>query len=217
MIVEEKLSEYFLEDVTAIVKDKISFTGWKVIGEITREMNGIVYDYSEYYIFQTIPNSWPEEFTIMIQRNTIFANKFLVLVSPECPEVYFAAAEEILGPIREILGITEDGKQEYKMMTSEELMKELERIFKEQNQNPYTPSSPSPWTIGDSPYLSNITCSSSSAIPYPPRVGRAYDTLKDAWDVQDNEIFYAADTKSVYVKASDNQFYKLDTDYGSNN
>lgn len=185
---KDKLKDYFLEDITTSAKDTISIIGWRVIGEIDRSKEeDMVYCYSEYYILQTLPDSWPENFKIAVQNSIWKNSKLLILVSPECPEIYSVAPEEILIPIREILGITEDGKQEFRPVTPEEIMKLIDDSYAWRPE-----SSPFTWTIGDIPSnLSNITSSSIGV----------YDSLSSAQNsISSGEVFYTMDTGSLYLK-----------------
>lgn len=103
---KDKLKEHFINELPGTHHDFTSFTGWKVIGSvnvkdsISIEMlsTGLV----NIYVFQTDSSAWPEEFGIaLIGRN--YGADYMVLVSPECPEIYFMMPEEILDKLEEVL------------------------------------------------------------------------------------------------------------------
>lgn len=199
---KEKLNEYFLEKLGEEDESHISLLGWKVLGVIDRSRNkDFIYSCSEYYTFHTLPNSWPTEFWIVVQTKSNNTSQLMVLVSPECPEVYFAAPEEIINPIKEVLGIGET----YKTLTTETLLEKLKEVFGEEwekdtnittTSSPYNPYNPFSydWEI------------SSTAVP---RITfNRYDSLSSAQnrinEIQDNEVFFAQDTGSLYVKCGNN-------------
>lgn len=128
---KDKLKEHFINELPGTHHDFTSFTGWKVIGSvnvkdsISIEMlsTGLV----NIYIFQTDSSAWPEEFGIaLIGRN--YGADYMVLVSPECPEIYFMMPEEILDKLEEVLV---PGYNVGDVLTNEDLIKDLiiKRIY----------------------------------------------------------------------------------------
>lgn len=161
---EEKLKEYFLEE--EIFTGFNDFTGYRVLGtfQFSSKYNTITSS-GVAKIFKTDSVAWVEEFRIGVIQNM---GDYLVMVSSECPEVYFTMPEEIIEKIKDIYY-----SEEYYMPNNEELQK----LIKEMNDkmwidgittNPllvrdsriwYDSSTSSPLT----PYSSTITSTCSSA------------------------------------------------------
>lgn len=105
---KNKLKEHFINELPGTHHDFTSFTGWKVIGSVDiKDKNSfstelLVSGLVSVYVFQTDSSAWPEEFGIaLIGRN--YGADYMVLVSPECPEIYFTMPEEILDRLEEVL------------------------------------------------------------------------------------------------------------------
>ena len=105
---KNKLKEHFINELPGTHHDFTSFTGWKVIGSVDiKDKNSfstelLVSGLVSVYVFQTDSSAWPEEFGIaLIGRN--YGADYMVLVSPECPEIYFMIPEEILDKLEEVL------------------------------------------------------------------------------------------------------------------
>lgn len=162
---KDKLKEHFINELPGTHHDFTSFTGWKVIGSvnvkdsISIEMlsTGLV----NIYVFQTDSSAWPEEFGIaLIGRN--YGADYMVLVSPECPEIYFMMPEEILDKLEEVLV---PGYNVGDVLTNEDLIKDLiiKRIYPSRNIDTGDSSSKITWWNGiNSITTSPITYTTSS-------------------------------------------------------
>ena len=93
----EKLKEYFLEEER--FNEFSDFFGYRVLGTFQFFPKYGTLISSGIRIFKTEPIAWVEEFKIGIVQN---AGDYLVMVSPECPEVYFTMPEEIIDKIKDI-------------------------------------------------------------------------------------------------------------------
>ena len=94
---EEKLKEYFLEEER--FNEFSDFFGYRVLGTFQSFPKYGTSISSGIRIFKTEPIAWVEEFKIGIVQNV---GDYLVMVSPECPEVYFTMPEEIIDKIKDI-------------------------------------------------------------------------------------------------------------------
>lgn len=97
MMSEEKLKEYFLKE--EIFNGFSDFSGYRVLGTFQFSPKYGTLISSGIKIFKTESIAWVEEFRIGIIQNT---GDYLVIVSPECPEVYFTMPEEIIDKIKDI-------------------------------------------------------------------------------------------------------------------
>lgn len=159
MMSEEKLKEYFLKE--EIFNGFSDFSGYRVLGTFQFSPKYGTLISSGIKIFKTESIAWVEEFRIGIIQNT---GDYLVIVSPECPEVYFTMPEEIIDKIKDIYNDAGD----YINLDNEILQKLMEELNDENRKwttNPimtsweyYNGSSTNPFV----PYsqVSTTTCSS---------------------------------------------------------
>lgn len=163
---EEKLKEYFLKE--EIFNGFSDFSGYRVLGTFQFSPKYGTLISSGIKIFKTESIAWVEEFRIGIIQNT---GDYLVIVSPECPEVYFTMPEEIIDKIKDIYNDAGD----YINLDSEilqKLMEELNDANRKWTTNPimtdpgklwyYDGSSTNPFV----PYsqVSTTTCSSDYVV-----------------------------------------------------
>lgn len=161
MMSEEKLKEYFLKE--EIFNGFSDFSGYRVLGTFQFSPKYGTLISSGIKIFKTESIAWVEEFRIGIIQNI---GDYLVIVSPECPEVYFTMPEEIIDKIKDIYNDAGD----YINLDNEilqKLMEELNDANRKWTTNPimtdpgriwYDSSSANPFV----PYsqVSTTTCSS---------------------------------------------------------
>lgn len=119
MMSEEKLKEYFLKE--EIFNGFSDFSGYRVLGTFQFSPKYGTLISSGIKIFKTESIAWVEEFRIGIVQN---AGDYLVIVSPECPEVYFTMPEEIIDKIKDIYNDAGD----YINLDSEILQKLMEEL-----------------------------------------------------------------------------------------
>lgn len=119
MMSEEKLKEYFLKE--EIFNGFSDFSGYRVLGTFQFSPKYGTLISSGIKIFKTESIAWVEEFRIGIIQNT---GDYLVIVSPECPEVYFTIPEEIIDKIKDIYNDAGD----YINLDSEILQKFMEEL-----------------------------------------------------------------------------------------
>lgn len=120
---KEKLSKYFLIELPG--DHKLSeLINWKVLGckSIEKTYTALTQTI-DFIVLQTNESAWVEEFKICI-LNDSKDKDFLIMVSPECPEVYFSMPEDILDKIEDILltSINSEGNklfEELKILTEE--------------------------------------------------------------------------------------------------
>lgn len=157
MMSEEKLKEYFLKE--EIFNGFSDFSGYRVLGTFQFSPKYGTLISSGIKIFKTESIAWVEEFRIGIIQNT---GDYLVIVSPECPEVYFTMPEEIIDKIKDIYNDAGD----YINLDSEILqkfMEELNDANRKWTTNPFVPySQVSTTTTCSSDY---VVSSASSQIP----------------------------------------------------
>lgn len=115
---EEKLKEYFLEEER--FNEFSDFFGYRVLGTFQFSPKYGTLISSGIRIFKTEPIAWVEEFKIGIVQNV---GDYLVMVSPECPEVYFTMPEEIIDKIKDIYNAGD-----YINLDSETLQKLMEEL-----------------------------------------------------------------------------------------
>lgn len=118
MMSEEKLKEYFLKE--EIFNGFSDFSGYRVLGTFQSSPKYGTLISSGIKIFKTESIAWVEEFRIGIIQNT---GDYLVIVSPECPEVYFTMPEEIIDKIKDIYNA-----EDYINLDSETLQKLMEEL-----------------------------------------------------------------------------------------
>lgn len=157
MMSEEKLKEYFLKE--EIFNGFSDFSGYRVLGTFQFSPKYGTLISSGIKIFKTESIAWVEEFRIGIIQNT---GDYLVIVSPECPEVYFTMPEEIIDKIKDIYNDAGD----YINLDNEilqKLMEELNDANRKWTTNPFVPySQVSTTTTCSSDY---VVSSASSQIP----------------------------------------------------
>jgi hypothetical protein len=156
MMSEEKLKEYFLKE--EIFNGFSDFSGYRVLGTFQSSPKYGTLISSGIKIFKTESIAWVEEFRIGIIQNT---GDYLVIVSPECPEVYFTMPEEIIDKIKDIYNDAGD----YINLDSEtlqKLMEELNDANRKWTTNPFVPYSQVSTTTYSSDY---VVSSASSQIP----------------------------------------------------
>lgn len=117
--IEEKLKEYYLEEVE---KEELEILGWKVLDIIDN------YDIGRSnIILKTNPDAWPAEFFINLVSSR-GGEYVIILVSPECPEVYFLIKDEITEKVKEVAIAIKESCNEYLIYEWEKLFKrDLER------------------------------------------------------------------------------------------
>lgn len=118
MMSEEKLKEYFLKE--EIFNEFSDFFGYRVLGTFQFSPKYGTLISSGIKIFKTESIAWVEEFRIGIIQNI---GDYLVIVSPECPEVYFTMPEEIIDKIKDIYNAGD-----YINLDSETLQKLMEEL-----------------------------------------------------------------------------------------
>lgn len=153
---EEKLKEYFLKE--EIFNGFSDFSGYRVLGTFQSSPKYGTLISSEIKIFKTESIAWVEEFRIGIIQNI---GDYLVIVSPECPEVYFTMPEEIIDKIKDIYYNAGD----YINLDSEtlqKLMEELNDANRKWTTNSFVPYSQVSTTTCSSDY---VVSSASSQIP----------------------------------------------------
>ena len=94
-LIEEKLKEFFLQNITEECKSEV-FTGWKIIGSINVEGR----TFNKPVILKTNQDAWVNEFKIVLLNG---GESLIVAVSLECPEVYSIIPEEILDKLTKII------------------------------------------------------------------------------------------------------------------
>lgn len=159
---EEKLKEYFLEEER--FNEFSDFFGYRVLGTFQFSPKYGTLISSGIKIFKTKSIAWVEEFRIGIIQNI---GDYLVIVSPECPEVYFTMPEEIIDKIKDIYNAGDYINLDSE--TLQKLMEELNDANRKWTTNPtmtdfgriwydYDSSSANPFV----PYsqVSTTTCSS---------------------------------------------------------
>lgn len=162
---EEKLKEYFLEEEERF-NEFSDFFGYRVLGTFQFSPKYGTFISSGIRIFKTEPIAWVEEFKIGIVQNV---GDYLVMVSPECPEVYFTMPEEIIDKIKDIYNagnyINIDNE------TLQKLMEELNDAIRKWTTNPIMTDSGRIWYDSSSanplvPYsqVSTTTCSSDYVV-----------------------------------------------------
>ena len=105
-LIEEKLKEFFLQNITEECKSEV-FTGWKIIGSINVEGR----TFNKPIILKTNQDAWVNEFKIVLLNG---GESLIVAVSLECPEVYSIIPEEILDKLTKIIA--------YQPLTNEDLV-----------------------------------------------------------------------------------------------
>lgn len=115
---EEKLKEYFLEEER--FNEFSDFFGYRVLGTFQFSPKYGTLISSGIKIFKTESIAWVEEFRIGIIQNI---GDYLVIVSPECPEVYFTMPEEIIDKIKDIYSAGDCIKLDSEVL--QKLMEEL--------------------------------------------------------------------------------------------
>lgn len=169
---EEKLKEYFLEEER--FNEFSDFFGYRVLGTFQFSPKYGTLISSGIKIFKTESIAWVEEFRIGIIQNI---GDYLVIVSPECPEVYFTMPEEIIDKIKDIYNagdyINLDSETLQKLMeelndanrkwTTNPIMTDSGRIWYDSSSaNPFVPYSQVSTTTCSSDY---VVSSASSQIP----------------------------------------------------
>lgn len=119
MMSEEKLKEYFLKE--EIFNGFSDFSGYRVLGTFQSSPKYGTLISSGIKIFKTESIAWVEEFRIGIIQNI---GDYLVIVSPECPEVYFTMPEEIIDKIKDIY----NAGDYINLLDSETLQKLMEEL-----------------------------------------------------------------------------------------
>jgi hypothetical protein len=157
---EEKLKEYFLEEER--FNEFSDFFGYRVLGTFQFSPKYGTLISSGIKIFKTESIAWVEEFRIGIIQNI---GDYLVIVSPECPEVYFTMPEEIIDKIKDIYNAGDYINLDSE--TLQKLMEELNDANRKWTTNPTMTDSGIIWYDSSSanpfvPYsqVSTTTCSS---------------------------------------------------------
>lgn len=157
---EEKLKEYFLEEER--FNGFSDFFGYRVLGTFQFSPKYGTLISSGIKIFKTESIAWVEEFRIGIIQNI---GDYLVIVSPECPEVYFTMPEEIIDKIKDIYNAGDYINLDSE--TLQKLMEELNDANRKWITNPTTTDSGRIWydSSSDNPFVpysqvSTTTCSS---------------------------------------------------------
>lgn len=129
MMSEEKLKEYFLKE--EIFNGFSDFSGYRVLGtfQFSPKYGNLIS--SGIKIFKTESIAWVEEFRIGIIQNI---GDYLVIVSPECPEVYFTMPEEIIDKIKDIYNAGDYINLDSKIL--QKLMEELNDANRKWTTNP---------------------------------------------------------------------------------
>lgn len=160
MMSEEKLKEYFLKE--EIFNGFSDFSGYRVLGTFQFSPKYGTLISSGIKIFKTESIAWVEEFRIGIIQNI---GDYLVIVSPECPEVYFTMPEEIIDKIKDIYNAGDYINLDSE--TLQKLMEELNDANRKWTTNPTMTDSGRIWYDSSSanpfvPYsqVSTTTCSS---------------------------------------------------------
>lgn len=154
MMSEEKLKEYFLKE--EIFNGFSDFSGYRVLGTFQSSPKYGTLISSGIKIFKTESIAWVEEFRIGIIQNI---GDYLVIVSPECPEVYFTMPEEIIDKIKDIYNAGDYINLDSE--TLQKLMEELNDANRKWTTNPFVPYSQVSTTTCSSDYV----VSSASQIP----------------------------------------------------
>lgn len=165
MMSEEKLKEYFLKE--EIFNGFSDFSGYRVLGTFQSYPKYGTLISSGIKIFKTESIAWVEEFRIGIIQNT---GDYLVIVSPECPEVYFTMPEEIIDKIKDIYNAGDYINLDSE--TLQKLMEELNDANRKWTTNPIMTVPGKFWYNDDSstnpfvPYsqVSTTTCSSDYVV-----------------------------------------------------
>lgn len=166
MMSEEKLKEYFLKE--EIFNGFSDFSGYRVLGTFQFSLKYGTLISSGIKIFKTESIAWVEEFRIGIIQNI---GDYLVIVSPECPEVYFTMPEEIIDKIKDIYNAG-DYYINLDSETLQKLMEELNDANRKWTTNPIMTVPGKFWYNDDSstnpfvPYsqVSTTTCSSDYVV-----------------------------------------------------
>lgn len=157
---EEKLKEYFLEEER--FNEFSDFFGYRVLGTFQFSPKYGTLISSGIKIFKTESIAWVEEFRIGIIQNI---GDYLVIVSPECPEVYFTMPEEIIDKIKDIYNAGDYINLDSEIL--QKFMEELNDANRKWTTNPTRTGSGRIWYDSSSanpfvPYsqVSTTTCSS---------------------------------------------------------
>lgn len=153
MMSEEKLKEYFLKE--EIFNGFSDFSGYRVLGTFQSSPKYGILISSGIKIFKTESIAWVEEFRIGIIQNI---GDYLVIVSPECPEVYFTMPEEIIDKIKDIYN---DANRKW---ITNPIMTDSGKLwyYDGSSTNPFVPYSQVSTTTCSSDY---VVSSASSQIP----------------------------------------------------
>lgn len=128
---EEKLKEYFLKE--EIFNGFNDFSGYRVLGTFQFSPKYGTFISSGIKVFKTESIAWVEEFRIGIIHSV---EDYLVMVSPECPEVYFTMPEEIIDKIKDIYSAGDCIKLDSEVL--QKLMEELNDANRKWTTNPIT-------------------------------------------------------------------------------
>lgn len=188
----DKLKEYFLQEISEEERESIDYSSWRVLSFLRDDPDRSFHIYKS-VLLKTDSKAWPEEFMILA---TPMDNNVLILVSPECPEVYFIMKDEILDKIKDIL--------EFHVQTEEDLQELIENGWKKYfspNQNqlnyPYQKGLgqgyPGINWVGD-PINSIPHTSTLKAVDYKQQLQQPLNANFNIGD-----IVYCRETSSMYV------------------
>ena len=190
----DKLKEYFLQEISEEERESIDYSSWRVLSFLRDDPDRSFHIYKS-VLLKTDSKAWPEEFMILA---TPMDNNVLILVSPECPEVYFIMKDEILDKIKDIL--------EFHIQTEEDLRELIENSWKKYlhpNQSqlnlPYQEgiSQGINW-VGD-PINSILHTSTLKAVDYEQQLQQPLNANFNIGD-----IVYCRETSSMYTYDGNN-------------
>ena len=188
----DKLKEYFLQEISEEERESIDYSSWRVLSFLRDDTDRSFHIYKS-VLLKTDSKAWPEEFMILA---TPMDSNVLILVSPECPEVYFIMKDEILDKIKDIL--------EFHIQTEEDLRELIENGWKKYfspNQNqlnyPYQGGIGQGYLginwVGD-PINSILHTSTLKAVDYKQQLQQPLNANFNIGD-----IVYCRETSSMYV------------------
>lgn len=193
----DKLKEYFLQEISEEERESIDYSSWRVLSFL-RDDPGRSFHIYKSVLLKTDSKAWPEEFMILA---TPMDNSALILVSPECPEVYFVMKDEILDKIKDIL--------EFHVQTTEDLQELIEngwRKYRSPNQDklnyPYQEGIGQGYLginwVGD-PINSTLHISTIKAVDYEQQLRQPLNANFNIGD-----IIYCRQTSSMYAYDGNN-------------
>lgn len=180
---KEILDKYFLEEV--VEKKDIDISEWRVLDQL-KEGDYLSNQNSFNLLLKTNSSAWPAEFYIYVVT-TWKSDSTLVIVSTECPEVYFLMKDEITDIVKELVSAEK--------LSIDEIRKELERVQRNiwrESTNPYL----QPGTLLDNGITWTCTNNIYSICPSTVGIGNV------VMDKSDNKLYCSDGNSWVQISSS---------------